>query len=229
MIYVTGDTHGGIDIAKLNSESFPVNRQLSKEDYVIVSGDFGFVWDGPDKDNYWLEWFQERNFTTLFVDGNHENFDRLNSYPIDTRHGGKAHIINDSVIHLMRGQVFDLDGVNIFTFGGAKSKGIERRKENVSWWMEEMPSQEEYEEGIQSLEKHDWTVDYIISHICPKFALGPINSLCGINAKANGLNQYFNAIYERVTFKHWYFGHFHADLKLSDKLTLLFNKVEKLS
>lgn len=228
MIYVTGDTHGGIDIAKLKSESFPTNRQLSKDDYVVVAGDFGFVWDGSDKDKYWLEWFRERNFTTLFVDGNHENFDLLNRYPIDIWHGGKAHIINDSVVHLMRGQVFDLDGVKIFTFGGAKSKDIERRKENGSWWEEEMPSEEEYEEGHKSLEKHGWTVDFIISHLCPSIALECINTQCGIKAKQNDLNRYFDRIYERASFKHWYFGHFHADLKLSDKLTLLFNKVEKI-
>lgn len=62
----------------------------------------------------------------------------------------------------MRGQVFDFDGIKVFTFGGAKSKGIERKIENRSWWQEEMPSEDEYIEGMEVLERHNWNVDYII-------------------------------------------------------------------
>lgn len=228
MIYVTGDTHTGADIAKLKSKSFAENRLLSKNDYVIVAGDFGFVQDFKNENTYWLEWFQQKNFTTLFVDGNNENFDALNSYPIDIWRGGKVHMINDSIIHLMRGQVFDFDGTKIFTFGGAKSKGIERKIENDYWWKEEMPSEEEYIEGIKVLKEHNWNVDYIITHACPGAALELISSKCGIKSKANELHRYFDKLNQKVKYKHWYFGHYHFDLRLSDKMTLLFNKVERV-
>ena len=62
---------------------------------------------------------------TLFVDGNHENFTRLNSLPIEEWHGGRVHKIREHVIHLMRGEMFDLDGKMIFTFGGARSHDID--------------------------------------------------------------------------------------------------------
>lgn len=228
MIYVTGDTHAGIDIAKLSSKSFVENRLLSKNDYVIVAGDFGFIHDFVSDYRYWLEWFKQKNFTTLFVDGNNENFELLNSYPIDFWRGGKVHKINDSIIHLMRGQVFDFDGVKIFTFGGAKSKGIERKIENGYWWKEEMPSEEEYIEGIKVLERHNWNVDYIITHACPTVALEYISSQCGIKGKANELHSYFDKLNQKVRYKHWYFGHYHEDVRLSDKMTLLFNKVERI-
>ena len=45
-IFVTGDTHGDYDIAKLNTHNFPVQRELTKEDYLIIAGDFGCVWYG---------------------------------------------------------------------------------------------------------------------------------------------------------------------------------------
>ncbi|MDA8234467.1 MAG: metallophosphatase [Clostridia bacterium] len=228
MLYVTGDTHGGTDIAKLNSHSFVENRVLSKNDYVIVAGDFGLVQDFQNEDSYWLEWFQQKNFTTLFVDGNKENFGLLNSYPIDFWRGGKVHRINDSIIHLMRGQVFDFDGIKIFTFGGAKSKGIERKIENGSWWKEEMPSEEEYIEGLKVLERHNWNVDYIITHACPRVALEYLSSQYGIKGKANELHMYFDELNQKVKYKHWYFGHYHLDVSLSDKMTLLFNKVERV-
>lgn len=228
MIYVTGDTHGGTDIAKLNSKSFVENHLLSKNDYVIVAGDFGFIQEFRNKDRYWLEWFQQKNFTTLFVDGNNENFGTLNGYPVDFWRGGKVHMITDSIIHLMRGQVFDFDGIKIFTFGGAKSKGIERKTENGYWWKEEMPSEEEYIEGMRVLERHNWRVDYIITHVCPGAALKYISSQCGIKGKTNELHEYFDKLNQKVKYKHWYFGHYHSDVRLSDKMTLLFNKVERI-
>ena len=30
-----------------------------------------------------LDWLDGKAFTTLFVDGNHENFDRLYAYPVE--------------------------------------------------------------------------------------------------------------------------------------------------
>lgn len=52
MIYITGDTHGKHDIRKLNFKNFPESRSLCKDDYVIITGDFGFVWDGSNEVKY---------------------------------------------------------------------------------------------------------------------------------------------------------------------------------
>lgn len=94
---------------------------------MIICGDFGGVWDrdaSGKKETWWLDWLENRPFTTLFVDGNHENFDRLYSYPVEMWNGGKVHKIRPSVIHLMRGQVYRIDGKKIFSFGGARSHDI---------------------------------------------------------------------------------------------------------
>ena len=72
-----------------------------------------------------MDWLEGKPFTTLFVDGNHENFDRLYAYPVEEWHGGKVHKIRPSVIHMMRGQVFAIDGKSVFTFGGASSHDID--------------------------------------------------------------------------------------------------------
>ena len=79
MIYVTGDTHGNFQ--RFGSRSFPDQKRMSKEDCVIICGDFGGVWDNSEKEKYWLDWLEEKPFTTLFADGNHENFDMLNGLP----------------------------------------------------------------------------------------------------------------------------------------------------
>lgn len=78
-IYITGDTHGGFQ--RFGSKYFPQQKEMSREDCVIITGDFGGLWDGSPKDQYWLDWLEEKPFTTLFVDGNHENFDLLDALP----------------------------------------------------------------------------------------------------------------------------------------------------
>jgi len=35
MIYVTGDIHCPIDISKLNTKNFPIQRKMTKSDYLI--------------------------------------------------------------------------------------------------------------------------------------------------------------------------------------------------
>jgi metallophosphoesterase superfamily enzyme len=64
---------------------------MTKSDYVIIAGDFGVIWDNSKEQDYFLKWLDNKKFTTLFIDGNHENFDLLNEYPITEWNGGKVH------------------------------------------------------------------------------------------------------------------------------------------
>lgn len=188
MIYITGDCHGNFE--RFNTRNFPEQKEMTKKDSVIICGDFGGVWN-RNKENKMetkvLDWLECKPFTTLFVDGNHENFDRLYAYPVEEWHGGKIHKIRPSVIHLMRGQIYELEGKKIFTFGGASSHDIDggilelddpnyKRKKrtldkgwkpyrinHLSWWKEELPSEEEMEIGRENLVKHDNSVDFIVS------------------------------------------------------------------
>lgn len=91
MIYITGDCH--CKYKKFNTKNFPEQKELHENDYVIVCGDFGF-WDDSKEQQYWNKWFENKSYTTLFCDGNHENFDLLNEYKVETWNGGKVHKIN---------------------------------------------------------------------------------------------------------------------------------------
>ena len=51
--------------------------------------------------------------------------------------------------------------------GGAYSIDRYARTEGVDWFPEEIPSREEYEEGLDNLEKCGYRVDYIITHTAP--------------------------------------------------------------
>ena len=112
MIYVTGDCHG--DYRRFSTAIFPEQKEMGKDDYVIICGDFGY-WDESKEQRYWLKWLEDKPFTTLWVDGNHENFDLLNAYPEQEWHGGRVHVVRPHVLHLMRGQVFDIGRFTWFT------------------------------------------------------------------------------------------------------------------
>lgn len=98
--------------------NFPEQKNMTKSDYVIICGDFGGVWDGSRKERQTLDWLESLPFTVLFVSGNHENFDLLKVLPTEEWHGGKVQFIRPHVIHLLRGQVFEIEGYTFFTMGG---------------------------------------------------------------------------------------------------------------
>lgn len=223
MIYVTGDTHQNINIKKLTIDFFPEQKFMTKNDYVIICGDFGCVWNGSNSDKYWQRWFNNKNFTTLFVDGNHENFNLIKQYPISEWNGGKVQFITPSIIHLMRGEIYNIDGYSFFAMGGASSHDIEFRTENISWWKDELPNDQEYENAFKNLEKHNNKVDFIISHCCSDNVQNMINS----NYVHDKLTNFFRIIDKTVEFKKWFFGHYHIDRDFG-KYRCLFEDVIKI-
>lgn len=229
MIFATGDTHGDW-MTRLNSRSFPEGVELTKDDYVIICGDFG-LWHDTKEERYNLEWLDNKPFTTLFVCGNHENYDRLYEYPVKKWCGGKIHKICSSVFHLMRGQVFDIQGKKLFTFGGASSHDVQDgilepddpriskwyrdydkmfRINHTSWWKEELPSEEEMTEGMMNLKQNGSQVDYIITHSPYTSALRQMDQGSGVY-KTDILTDYLQEIKESVEYKKWFFGHMHVN------------------
>ena len=246
-IFITGDCHAAY--TKLGYKMFPEGRNLTKDDYVIICGDFG-LWDESVEMNYWLNWLEAKPFTTLWVDGNHENFDLINRFSVEKWIGGKVHFIRPSVIHLMRGQIFTIAGKTFFTFGGARShdirdgilelddpmlkvkerelrrRGAMFRINHYSWWREEMPSDEERAEGWHTLEEANWQVDYIITHCCAGTTL---SERSGGFYKDDEQTAFFSKIKEKCAFKHWFFGHYHVNENWSDKETCLYDQIIELA
>ena len=86
MIYVTGDCHG--NFRRFQPEYFPEQAGMTKNDVVIITGDFGGVWFGDSRDDETLDWLESLPFTVAFVDGNHENFDALAACLTEEWHSG---------------------------------------------------------------------------------------------------------------------------------------------
>lgn len=239
MVCVTGDLHRQFD------RIFDVEHHFSKEDTLIVAGDFGGVWDGGDEEQFLLDRLETMPFTICFVDGNHENFHLLYKFSEQEWCGGKVHKIRDNVLHLQRGNIFTIEGKKFFVFGGAAShdisggildltsptlyddyRNIEEsgkpyRIKNLSWWEEEMPSKAEYDLGIQHLKECNYQVDYIITHEAPTAIVQ-----CMIaGAEPDALTKFLQKLDHKVTYSKWFFGHYHADRLVDDKHRCLYKDV----
>jgi len=225
MIFLTGDTHIPIDIKKLNARNFPQQKELTRDDYVIVLGDFGLLWQKNNTYRYWLDILSQKKFTLLWLDGNHENHEWIDSLPVETWNGGKVHRITDNILHLMRGQVFTIDGKKFFVCGGALSVDKEMRTEGISWWAREQVSYAEMEESFRNLELNDNHVDYILTHTCPDELITPMFHTADMYHDPTG--KFLTEIHRRTDYKHWYFGHWHED-KDYGRFTCLYDAIRQL-
>ena len=221
MILITGDTHGYIDFNKLKTLPMKI-KDLTYNDYVIIAGDFGGVWSEKTLEQD-LYHYKKLPFTVLFVDGNHENFDLLEAYPVTDWNGGKVHRISDSIIHLMRGQVYAVDGKKLFTMGGALSHDREHRVPGRSVWDRELPSLREYDEAIANFAANGNAVDYIFTHC----ASSRTQYFVAPHYREDVLTHFFREI-EQMDFKAWYFGHYHVDQDIDERHFALFDRVIRL-
>lgn len=238
---VTGDVHGTIDATKLDKLAaaileddirFPDGRKGIK--YMLIAGDFGSIWKSywrlPGKQRGRLPVLHPEDlqkihniydyfpWTTLWIDGNHENHDVLGNLDVEERWGGKVSVLTDKCIYLHRGQVFTIDGITFLTMGGAYSVDKYRRVKGQSWWPQETITEADYNEAIKNLAKVNNKVDFVISHTCPSSALKmlemrlPEYKVDYWGPKANDPScDWLEKIRQVVDTKHWVFGHYHVD------------------
>ncbi len=212
MVYVTGDTHG--DPERLSKNAL---KALKDGDTLIICGDFGFIWNDSKTEKKILKNLSKRHYNICFIDGTHENFDLLNAYPVISWNGGKTHKISDNIYHLMRGQIFEIDGLKIFTMGGGESADLDSRIEDNPWLKYEIPSKEELIEGANNLDKVNCKMDVIITHE-PSTTIKDFLKLGDSeNVRVTTLNAYFDELSKCAEFDRWFYGSLHLDKYISNK------------
>ena len=178
-----------------------------------------------------------------------ENYDAIERYPMEEWRGGKIHRIRPHVLHLMRGQTFELEGYRFFTMGGARSHDIEDgilelddpnferkllmlrrnprarfRIDHISWWQQEMPSDEEYAEARRNLDRCGWQVDYIITHCAPT-STAVMESR---HNEADELTEFLQEVKEKAEYSYWLFGHYHDNRAIDSKHILLWEQIVQI-
>ena len=219
-IVICGDTHGILDTGKILKYQESEYR-LDKQDYLIICGDCGIVWDKETLDES-IKFYQDFGTNVLFIDGNHDNFDLLNSYPVSDWSGGKVHKIADGIYHLIRGEIYDLFGNKFLTLGGAESTDKDYRQEYVSWWAEEEFDENNLNNALNNLQKYDNKVDFVISHAPNNELIRQLEEIftqCGEQIpqylenklKPSMTSNNLQIIANKIKFNKWFCGHLHLD------------------
>ena len=202
-LFLTGDTHG--DFRRFLPECFHEQEIMTKEDFLVVCGDLGGVWYGDCQDDEGLDFLESRPFTTIFVAGNHENYDALRAYPLEDWRGGKIR--------------------RILKFYTLEARGTPFRINHRSWWKEELPSPEEYLEARRNLDKTGWGVDYIITHCAPTSIQ---NELLRERSKPDELTDFLEEVRQRCRFRYHFFGHYHGDGIIQKRFVMLYKQILRL-
>jgi len=227
---ITGDLHGGTDIWKVGSTAWPFGQRLTKSDYLFVAGDSGLWFSDTPNERGIRTWLNEQPWTTLIVDGNHENFDLMETYPDETMFGGKVKVMDSSTFWLRRGEVYEIDYSKIFVFGGADSIDKDQRMPGRSWWPQEIPTRAEFENAERNLTLHNWEVDFVISHTCPHAEVESfVKPGYGVSWKRfeDPTTYMLQELKDKLKFRKWYFGHFHKDKEIG-RFHALYNTIAQM-
>lgn len=235
-IFLTGDTHGIGGFRRFDLFNRLVGSGLIKEDYLVVLGDFGCPFNNTtDVYNYQneikaLEKLSEMSWTTLFVDGNHENFTNLKNLPEVEFLGGKAgqFVTEDkklSIYHLKRGEIYNFEGMKAFCFGGAFSIDRSMRILGHSYWEEEEASYQEISYAENKLDSVNWQVDLVLTHTGPTSLTREAWYRDQREEIKDRTADWFDNVYRKLNFDQWFFGHHHRNSRLNSKLTCLYYKI----
>lgn len=211
MIYFVSDLHGNIDLKGFQEYL----ARASDDDLLIILGDICLNFEDSEENHMFTERFLAVDKKVAFIDGNHENFAYLNSFPEEEWNGGTVGRLTDNIVFLKRGNVYNIQGKTFFVFGGCKSSA--GWKEKGLWYPEEEASHEEIKLAYENIERYNFKFDYILTHKYEQREQGPNMSI-----KLMELTEY---IERNVCYSKWYSGHLHKNRKEDEKHTLIYDEL----
>lgn len=221
MIYFTGDTHG--EQERLSKHAL---KKLQHGDTLIVCGDFGYIWEDSAREQKYLDKLVKLGINICFLDGTHENFDLLDTYPVVLFCGGKAHRIRRNVFHLLRGQIYEIEGKRIFALGGGEPPENQMQSdEELGTNRPEIPTKNQMLEAVENLQNCAYQVDYIVTHEPPALIRDFLAVTEMDRREISALGAFLDELSKTVTFRHWYFGSLHTDKYISRSYTAVFKEL----
>lgn len=217
-LFVTGDTHQYIDIDKLYD--FRIEEELTKDDILIILGDAGLVFNNDsEREKRWRKWFNDRNFTTVCVRGNHDNPIAIRQYPIVNRYGGELYQIEDSVFYVQDSAVYDFNGHICLCVNGADSIDMYERKEGINWWREERITQKQVDIAIENALCYSRPINFVLSHtggseVCRNLGFKPTIS-----------DLMLDKVLNTVDYSKHFCGHYHKDVYINHNERVVFDDI----
>lgn len=250
-IFVTGDIHG--NPARLSSKTFPEGKSMDKSDVVEILGDFGLVWEQKESpaEQFHLDWLDKKPWTTVATLGNHENYDRIATLPVEEHFGGPVWVLRPSVFLLQSGYVYEINGKKIWNFNGARSHDISDgildpkapdfvskkqkleqagrymwRVKGVSWWEQEIEQDPDvYQRGLANLESAGFDIDFVWTHCCSDSTASALGFF-----ENDELCKYFGMLEAKFPEKtRWFFGHYHKDVQVAYHRYCLYKQIIQIA
>jgi len=203
MILYVGDIHGSTYAARKIDE---LATKIGVEAIVQV-GDFGLLWtDRGAYDETFLSYFycREPSLPPWYTcGGNHDNWAVWNELAKEQEDSDIVKLV-DNCFWVQRSRVISLGGKKHLFFGGAESIDKHHRTEGVSWWREETPTFQEFQDFFEAIESEK--PDVIVAHDAPRFI--EIYRVDNRNSVTpNTLQQIFDSIQHKP--QTYFFGHHH--------------------
>lgn len=214
MIYLISDIHGELNFKGL----LQYVEKSSENDLLLILGDVCLNFEDTEENRAFTEYFLSIKKPIAFVDGNHENFDFIKSFPEEDWCGGRVNRLSPSIVRLQRGNVFEIEGKRFFVFGGCKSG--KRWHDMGLYHPGDEPTKEELSLARENIKKYDGKFDYILTHKYEETP--PHGTFCPELAE---LTTY---IEENTTYKYWYSGHWHANRDTDEKHILVYDELSPI-
>jgi predicted phosphodiesterase len=222
MILTVGDTHGDIDYRKLSNHL--VVREFGRlPDFIIQLGDFAVPWsNNPEdsQDRYLRDWYGEKPYDIVVVPGNHECYTRIEKMPREIYHGAWVRRYSKNIVYAERNQILTIEDKTFYCFGGADSTDKQSRVLYQTWWPQEACTYQDFTDA-KDLFKRVKSVDYVVTHTAPEKIIAEFN----YPERMDGTSKLLTYVDENLEFKHWYFGHMHADKTYQEKYTCQYRKI----
>ncbi len=212
MIYLLSDMHGYDNFESVKKYA----SENHENDLLIILGDVGLEYAEREDFKEFTKEFLSLKCPIAFIDGNHENFDFLETFPLIDYCGGKVRKITDNIVWLQRGNIYNIEGKSIFTFGSCKS-GAKWEKMGLVY-PQELPTSEQVDFAIENLKKANNEVDYILTHKRVDFN----------DETEPQLKCLFEYLFTKVKFKKWFAGHWHFDNFSNPTFPFVYDKLRRL-
>lgn len=100
------------------------------------------------------------------------------------------------------------------------------RIKDLSWWEEELPTEEEMQTGLQGLKKHNNKVDFLITH-SPSTSELILMGGKGLY-EPDILTDYLERVKTECDYKKHLFGHMHINRAINEKDICLYEQIIKI-
>lgn len=229
-IFIKGDCHGSFRFLPYFCE----NYQTTVEDTLIILGDAGINFYLDNRDKQLKEFIAKQPVTLFCVHGNHEERpENIKTYKAAYYEKYSCNCWYEeeypNILFPFNGAAA-INGKKFFIIGGAYSIDKEYRLMSGSPWFESEQLNEFEKTSILKTLDIENSFDYILTHTAPLNYEPTYLFLDFVdqNTVDKSMEIFLQEVYNKISFKRWYFGHYHDSKDLEDNFTILYQKIREI-